>query len=133
MAAQSLAGVLRCSQRQNIEPLKKRFTDDVRRTKLTERTEPGYATTLRELHSAILGLCALVESIPYTIEPWLPPIIETLADHSTDPAPISTAIRKCASAFKKTHQDTWHTDQLLFNEDQLQSLSSMLVGTSYYA
>ena len=28
-------------------------------------------------------------------------------------------------------QDTWHKDQLLFDEDQLQSLSSMLVGTSY--
>ena len=28
-------------------------------------------------------------------------------------------------------QDTWHTDQLAFNEDQLQSLSTMLVGTSY--
>jgi len=28
-------------------------------------------------------------------------------------------------------QDTWHTDQQAFNEDQLQSLSTMLVGTSY--
>ena len=28
-------------------------------------------------------------------------------------------------------QDTWHKDQQLFDEDQLQSLSSMLVGTSY--
>lgn len=30
-------------------------------------------------------------------------------------------------------QDTWHKDQLLFDEDQLQSLSAMLVGTSYCA
>lgn len=28
-------------------------------------------------------------------------------------------------------QDTWHKDQSLFDEDQLQSLSTMLVGTSY--
>jgi hypothetical protein len=28
-------------------------------------------------------------------------------------------------------QDTWHSDQQAFNEDQLQSLSTMLVGTSY--
>jgi hypothetical protein len=29
------------------------------------------------------------------------------------------------------HQDTWHRDQLAFDEDQLQNLSTMLVGTSY--
>ena len=28
-------------------------------------------------------------------------------------------------------QDTWVKDQSLFNEDQLQGLSTMLVGTSY--
>jgi len=28
-------------------------------------------------------------------------------------------------------QDTWVKDQLLFDEDQLQNLSTMLVGTSY--
>lgn len=73
-----------------------------------------------------------------------------LAIHASDPPPISEAIRKCASDFKKvaeieaschwpksdiysgqTHQDTWHVDQLAFNEDQLQSLSTMLMGTSY--
>lgn len=31
------------------------------------------------------------------------------------------------------HQDTWHRDQLAFDEDQLQNLSTMLVGTSYCA
>ena len=30
-----------------------------------------------------------------------------------------------------SHQDTWHRDQLAFDEDQLQNLSTMLVGTSY--
>ena len=28
-------------------------------------------------------------------------------------------------------QDTWHKDQSAFDEDQLQNLSTMLVGTSY--
>jgi hypothetical protein len=32
-----------------------------------------------------------------------------------------------------SHQDTWHRDQLAFDEDQLQNLSTMLVGTSYCA
>ncbi|TFK89763.1 ARM repeat-containing protein [Polyporus arcularius HHB13444] len=133
MASKMLSGVVRCSQRQSIIPLKDRFVNTLRRTRLPNRRDPTYADSLRSLHSAILGLCALIESFPYSVEPWMPPLTEVLANHATDPVPISTTIRKCASEFKKTHQDTWHKDQLAFNEDQLQSLSTMLVGTSYYA
>ncbi|KAJ3798132.1 hypothetical protein GGU11DRAFT_782291 [Lentinula aff. detonsa] len=133
MASKVLSGVVRVSQRQSILPLKKRFVSLMRKTKLPARSDPTYANSLRTLHSAILGLCALIESFPYSVEPWMPPLTELLAPHATDPPPISTSIRKCASEFKKTHQDTWHKDQLAFDEDQLQSLSTMLVGTSYYA
>lgn len=31
---------------------------------------------MRRLHSAILGLCALIESFPYSVEPWMPPLTE---------------------------------------------------------
>lgn len=31
---------------------------------------------MRKLHSAILGLCALIESFPYSVEPWMPPLTE---------------------------------------------------------
>ncbi|KAJ2996608.1 hypothetical protein NUW54_g7221 [Trametes sanguinea] len=133
MASKMLSGVVRCSQRQSIIPLKDRFVNTLRRTKLPKRGDPAYHDSLRVLHSAVLGLCALIESFPYSVEPWMPPLTEVLANHATDPLPISKTIRKCASEFKKTHQDTWHKDQLAFNEDQLQSLSTMLVGTSYYA
>ncbi|KAJ3576133.1 hypothetical protein NP233_g629 [Leucocoprinus birnbaumii] len=131
MASKTLAGVVRCSQRQSIIPLKNRFVSLAKKSALPPRRDPGYADALRTLHSAILGLCALVESVPYSVESWMPPLTEVLATHATDPPPISTTIRKCASEFKKTHQDTWHKDQLLFDEDQLQNLSTMLVGTSY--
>ncbi|KAJ6519492.1 hypothetical protein C8R45DRAFT_852433 [Mycena sanguinolenta] len=133
MASKVLSGVVRCSQRQSIVPLKNRFLALARKITLPARRDPGYAESLRALHSAILGLCALIESFPYSVEPWMPALTEVLAAHATDPPPISTTIRNCASEFKKTHQDTWHKDQLLFDEDQLQSLSAMLVGTSYYA
>ncbi|KAF9535499.1 hypothetical protein CPB83DRAFT_841859 [Crepidotus variabilis] len=133
MASKVFSGVVRCSQRQSIIPLKNHFVTLTRNTTLPPRKDASYADSLRKLHSAILGICALIESTPYSVEPWLPPLTEVLAPHATDPPPISTTIRKCASEFKKTHQDTWHKDQLAFNEDQLQSLSSMLVGTSYYA
>ncbi|KAF7310620.1 hypothetical protein HMN09_00604800 [Mycena chlorophos] len=133
MSSKVLSGVVRCSQRQSIVPLKNRFLALARKTTLPARKDPTYADSLRTLHSAILGLCALIESFPYSVESWMPPLTDVLAAHATDPPPISTAIRNCAGEFKKTHQDTWHKDQLLFDEDQLQSLSTMLVGTSYYA
>ncbi|KAJ7293229.1 hypothetical protein C8J57DRAFT_19449 [Mycena rebaudengoi] len=134
MASKVLSGVVRCSQRQSIVPLKNRFLALARKTSpLPGRRDAGYAEALRSLHSAILGLCALIESFPYSVEPWMPGLTDVLAAHATDPPPISTTIRNCASEFKKTHQDTWHKDQLLFDEDQLQSLATMLVGTSYYA
>ncbi|THV06075.1 hypothetical protein K435DRAFT_712109 [Dendrothele bispora CBS 962.96] len=133
MASKVLSGVVRCSQRQRIIPLKNRFISLIKRTELPARGDPSYAQRLRSLHSGVLGLCALMESFPYSVEPWMPSLTEVLAAHVTDPVPISTTIRKCASDFKKTHQDTWHTDQKAFDEDQLQSLSTMLVGTSYYA
>ncbi|KAH7915111.1 armadillo-type protein [Hygrophoropsis aurantiaca] len=133
MSSKTLSGVVRCSQRQSIIPLKKRFVSMVNRVKLPPRNQPNYAESLRSMHGAILGICALIESLPYSVEPWMPSLTEVLARHATDPPPISTTIRHCASEFKKTHQDTWHKDQLAFDEDQLQSLSAMLVGTSYYA
>ncbi|KAF9648519.1 ARM repeat-containing protein [Thelephora ganbajun] len=133
MASKALSGIVRCSQRQSIIPLKNRFIGLVRKARLPSRQDAGYAEKLRLLHSGILGLCALIESFPYSVEPWMPPLTDVLAAHTTDPPPISTTIKKCASEFKKTHQDTWVKDQLLFDEDQLQNLSTMLVGTSYYA
>lgn len=45
--------------------------------------------------------------------------------------PISTSVRKCASNFRKTHQDTWHEDSKRFTEEQHAALSSLLSGSSY--
>ncbi|VDB99350.1 unnamed protein product [Peniophora sp. CBMAI 1063] len=132
-AMKTLSSVVRVSQRQSIGPLLDRFKKTIRRTKLPARSNSGYADALRTLHSAVLGICALIESVPYSVEKWMPPLTDVLAAHATDPPPISTTIRKTASEFKKTHQDTWFHDQLAFTEDEQQNLSTMLVGTSYYA
>ncbi|KAG8858716.1 hypothetical protein FRB96_004853 [Tulasnella sp. 330] len=133
-AAKTLSGVIRCSQRQRILPLKDRFTLLARKTKLPKRQDKeGFTDKIRTLHSAVLGLCALIDAYPYSVEPWMPEIIETLGRYSSDPIPVSTSIRKCAASFKQTHQDTWAMDQLAFNEDQMQALSTIVSGTSYYA
>ena len=131
MATESLSGLLRCSQRQSILPLKNRFTRIVSKTTIPSRKHDNYATAIRTVHSAVLGLVALINAYPYSVEDWMPPLTEILARHSSDPPPIAQTIRKAAAAFKKTHTDTWHTDSLKFDEDQLQALATMLSGTSY--
>lgn len=48
-----------------------------RKTKLPARRDSTYAEALRTLHSAILGICALIESFPYSVEPWMPPLTDS--------------------------------------------------------
>ena len=113
--------------------LKKRFVR-LSNTRLPPRHTTGYAESLRKLHGAILGICALIDAFPYTIESWTPELLaQVLAEHIYDPLPIAATVRKCASNFKKSHTDTWHEDVTRFNEEQLSTLSTMLSGNSYYA
>jgi len=133
VAASTLSGVLRCSEKQNVITLKDRFARTAQRTRLPPRGDSNYADALRTLHSAVLGMIAALQAYPYVVEPWMPSLIERLSRHSSDPQPVSTAIRQFAATFKKTHQDTWHVDQHMFDEEQSQALATMVSGTSYYA
>ncbi|KAI0067819.1 hypothetical protein BV25DRAFT_1794335 [Artomyces pyxidatus] len=132
MAATTLSGVLRLSPRRSQLTLKDRFVRLLRRSPIPNRQSPTYNAAIRQRHAAILGIVALVDSYPYTVERWMPELLtNVLAEHTYDPIPISTTVRKCASNFKKTHQDTWHEDSKRFTEDQLAALSTLLTGSSY--
>jgi len=134
MAATTLSGVLRLSPRRSQLTLKDRFVKLLRSSPLPIRQSPVYNAAIRQRHAAILGICALVDSYPYTVERWMPELLANiLAEHAYDPIPISLTVQKCASNFKKTHQDTWHEDSKRFTEDQLAALSTLLTGSSYYA
>nr|GAT49743.1 membrane protein [Mycena chlorophos] len=134
MAATTLSGVLRLSPRRHIYRLRDRFVQLIRKSHLPPRGDPSYARSVRQRHAAILGVCAIVESSPYTVEKWTPGLLtDVLAEHTYDPAPISTSVRKTARNFSRTHRDTWHEDSARFNEDQLAALSTLLTGSSYYA
>ncbi|CCA68831.1 hypothetical protein PIIN_02692 [Serendipita indica DSM 11827] len=134
MAATTLSGILRCSPRQSVITLKDRFQRLARRTKLPEKSDPNYATALRTLHSAMLGVGALLDAYPYSCPSWVPGLItDVLAKHTHSPLPISATVRKTAQNFKRTHQDTWAEDQKRFNEDAQSALSLLLTGSSYYA
>ena len=124
--------MIRVSPRHGIITLKDRFVRLISSHELPSRNSPVYAHALRKRHAAILGICALVDAFPYTVERWMPALLtDVLAEHTYDPPPVSTAVRKCASNFKKTHQDTWHEDSKRFTEDQLSALSTLLTGSSY--
>ncbi|KAG5648200.1 hypothetical protein DXG03_006155 [Asterophora parasitica] len=146
MAATTLSGILRLSPRRSVLTLKldlpesiitphrpqDRFVRLAKNSDIPARQDPNYNKAIRQRHAAILGICALVDSYPYTVEKWMPELLtNVLAEHTYDPIPISTTVRKCAGNFKRTHQDTWHEDAKRFDEDQLAALSTLLTGSSY--
>ncbi|CED83025.1 Uncharacterized conserved protein [Phaffia rhodozyma] len=141
VAASVLSSVLRCSRRESIVHLKVKFQKTIRETQIPKRrlpngeVDPTYMTSLTIMHSAILGIGAIVEAFPYSVPSYIPDLIaESLAPHATDPIPIKTTVLKVASSFKASHQDTWEAeDKKRFNDDQISALSSILSGTSYYA
>jgi proteasome activator subunit 4 len=92
-AAKTLAGLVRCSQRESIDQLKNRFGLVLSKTKLPARvkaTQPTaeYNDALLKRHSAVLGLTSLVSSFPYEVPEWMPGVLTTLAACLDDPAPI---------------------------------------------
>jgi len=134
MAATTLSGILRLSPKRGVIALKNRFVKLVKKSHIPSRRSPDYNKMVRHRHAAILGICALVDSYPYTVEKWMPELLtNVLAEHTYDPMPISTTVRQCANKFKRTHQDTWHEDSKRFSEKQLATLSTLLAGSSYYA
>ena len=127
-----LTNILRVSPRHCVITLKDRFLRLLRSSELPDRKSSNYQQALRAQHAAIVGICSLVDSFPHSVEPWMPELLaNVLAERAFDPSPISTAVRRCAKNFKKTHQDTWHEDVEKFNEDQLSALSTLLTGSSY--
>ncbi|KAJ3111455.1 hypothetical protein HDU96_005688 [Phlyctochytrium bullatum] len=162
MAATTLSGLIRCSQREAIQALKLKFEATLKETKAAKKrvTLPPRAPSSPNLsangatgstssltgapsvsthpllvkrHGAVLGLSALVLAFPYEVPSWMPDVLVTLASCGADLAPVSTTVSKTFAEFKRTHQDTWREDMLMFTEDQKEILSDLLIGASYYA
>jgi len=136
IAASTLSGFLRCSQRAMVDVLKNRYTREIKSTVLPKRRNaPGqinkdYQEKLVELHGAILGATALVEAFPYTVPKFIPKLLaDVLAPRVSDPAPISTTIRSTVASFKRTHEK--YQDK--FSEDELSAMNYAQAGNSYYA
>lgn len=67
-----------------------RFIRLLKNSSLPDRKSPAYNSALRQRHAAILGICALVDSFPYTVERWMPDLLtNVLAEHTYDPVSAS--------------------------------------------
>ncbi|CAG8443048.1 10173_t:CDS:10 [Funneliformis mosseae] len=142
LAAVTLSGLIRCSQREAISKLKDQFTK-LLETKVPPRKRtvqapratlpPGFQEAVLTRHAAVLGLSCLVDAFPYEVPKWMPEILVKLAECISDPVPIQTTVKKTFADFRRTHQDSWHEDMKQFTEDQLSVLSDMLISPSYYA
>jgi proteasome activator subunit 4 len=93
----------------------------------------SYLAAVSYRHSCILILCSLILSYPYSIPQFLVEVLVTLAKHVSDPSPIQEAIRSTFRDFKRTHQDSWEHDKKIFKEDELYTISDLLISPSYYA
>ncbi|KAF9918681.1 hypothetical protein BX616_006764 [Lobosporangium transversale] len=141
LAASTLSGIVRCSQRDATQRLISHFKELLKSTPLPARkrrgpkNEPvneGYAEAIVRRHAGVLGLSSLLEAFPYDVPNWMPEAMVFLSGYFSDPPPISTTVKKAFSDFKRTHQDTWHEDQKRFTQDELEVLSDMLISPSYY-
>lgn len=135
MVATSLSGIVRCSERKLIADLKRRFTHTVTSTVLPARGSEGYSSALVELHSGILGATALLSAFPYEVPSWMPELLlQTVCQHTDDPPPVSTTIKKCAREWKRTHQDGWEEASKAFTPEELAEVNAWALGRSdYYA
>lgn len=136
MAATTLSGVVRCSQRKLISDLKRRFTETVvASTPVPRRGEPAFHETLAALHSGILGAVALLSAFPYDVPRWMPSLlIETVCQHTESPPPVSNTVKKCAAEWRRTHQDNWNEVVTKLSVDELQEVNMWVLGRSdYYA
>jgi proteasome activator subunit 4 len=88
MAAQSLSGVIRCSQQQAVVALKSEFMATLSRYPIQR---PVVAEDRLKRHGAILGLSSLVLAFPYHVPDWMPDLLIVLAKCISDPAPISAS------------------------------------------
>ncbi|KAJ3305761.1 hypothetical protein HDU76_004956 [Blyttiomyces sp. JEL0837] len=155
LAAVTLSGFIRCSEREAITSLKADFEKTLRATKLAKKkstlpprpnespklegsSSPPASTTashpmLVKRHGAVLGLSSLVMAFPYEVPIWMPEVLILLSTCVSDLAPISVTVNKTFADFRRTHQDNWQADMEQFTEDQRATLSDFLISASYYA
>jgi len=136
-----LTALIQSTNLKNIDKIKilqQRF-EKLARTKLPKRNyetaETGFNKKmnikLRKKHCGILGLSALILSVPYTCPQWLPAVLSFVSVFDRERAPIGNTAKKTVAEFKRTHQDEWHIFKKEFTLDQLSNIQDAS-STSYF-
>ncbi len=64
---------------------------------------------------------------------FVPALLVELEGHLHAPQPIPRTVKRALQEFKRTHQDNWEEHKTKFTEDQLSTLTDLLVSPNYYA
>lgn len=88
---------------------------------------------LLQRHVGILGLQAFVTALPYSLAAWMPDALALMATCVNDPEPLRSTARKTLSEFWRTHQEQRQEMTELFSEDQLATITELMLSPSYYA
>jgi hypothetical protein len=107
--------------------------DDARRKSLVETFKSWKSEkTPIKTHAAVLLLIAVVDSKPYEVPDWLPPLLDDLSKHRRDAAPIGEAVSKQLQEFFRTHQSEWDIFEPKFTSEQLSHIKNVTTP-SYFA
>eukprot|EP00042_Codosiga_hollandica_P058619 m.886679 g.886679 ORF g.886679 m.886679 type:complete len:1821 (+) comp59911_c0_seq1:527-5989(+) len=137
LAKQTLSGFVRCGL--VADKQKETFSRQISKMrKAVGKQGKGSAVALTpdqilQKHGFVLGLSAWVLAFPYSLPDWMPAVLVSLADCVNDPEPIRPTVKATMSEFWRTHRDTWHQEKAKFTDDQLDCISELLIGPSYYA
>ncbi|XP_065838430.1 proteasome activator complex subunit 4-like [Oscarella lobularis] len=115
-----------------IEHFNKLASTELPKQKGNRKGNGSGGKALANRHAGVLGLSACVRAFPYSIPEAGPDMLMTLANHVNDPASIQETVRKTVANFKDSHRDDWEFHKRHFTEDQLATLSGLLVSPNYY-
>lgn len=117
----------------------------VKRRRSDNGAEASTSEGLLLRHAGVLGLAAIIGatrgagfpdtltgSHPFDVPPWMPAMLVSFAEHINDPPMIKATIRKTFSEFWVTHQDAWPLHKEKFDEEQLATLTNLLVSPTYF-
>ncbi|KAJ1556307.1 hypothetical protein HK405_002861, partial [Cladochytrium tenue] len=139
LAADTLAGLVRCSGRGAVDSLRAKFEGVLdsssgagrRRIRVDPAQSDGSAAAaVAQRHGAVLGLSALILAFPYDVPVWVPAVVRRLAACASDRPPISTTVNKTFSEFRRTHQDGWHDHLEALSEEDSATLTDLLLSVS---
>ncbi|KAH7373268.1 hypothetical protein KP509_17G047600 [Ceratopteris richardii] len=122
-AAKTLSGMMKGAENTHAKPFRERVMKDaalIRCKKRNGMIVNKDAQSIPKIHGVVLGLSAIILSVPYDMPRWLPDIVTELAEFSNYPWPIRGTVTKTIRDFRHTHSDMWEFQKESFTEQQLE-------------